>query len=78
MGNSIFLHAKGVQLPADTDKAPSPNTVAEYSRVFVAIDGKYAGLLYLTDRPVIVDQSAWEAPLRKLDHEKLTEMQKLE
>lgn len=84
VGNRVLLHAKGVQLPVDIDKPPGHTIarVAQHSRVFVAIDGAYAGLLYLNDEPVAVDLSAWEAPLRKVnamvDYEKLTEMQKLE
>ena len=84
VGNRALLHAKGVQLPVDIDKPPGPTTAAsmQHLRVFVAIDGVYAGLLYLTDEPGAADLSAWEAPLRKvdgmIDYEKLTEMQKLE
>jgi hypothetical protein len=75
VGSRVLLQAKGVQVP---------DTVAsmQHFRVFVAIDGAYAGLLYLNDQTVAVDLSAWEAPLRKVDatadYEKLTEMQKLE
>jgi len=86
VGIRVLLQAKGVPLPAELDKPAfqGSDTVAsmQHSRVFVAIDGAYAGMLYLTDQPVAVNLSAWEAPLSRVDgmvdYEKLTEMQKLE
>lgn len=84
VGNRLLLRAKGVQLPVDIEK-PSGSTTAiaiQHSRIFIAIDGVYSGLLHLTDKPTAVHLSAWEAPLRKVntmvDYEKLTELQKLE
>lgn len=84
VGNRLLHHAKGVQLPVDIEN-PSGSTKAaavQYSRIFVAIDGAYAGLLHLTDKPTAVDLSAWEAPLWKVNtmvvYEKLNELQKLE
>jgi len=61
VGIRDLLQSKGVQLPVDIEEPQDPDTVAaaQYSHIFVAIDGAYAGLLYLNDGLVTVDLSAW-------------------